>query len=66
MEQGTMMPQPMEHQQSTTPATNPSTGVSGQTQMHGNQGTLPGSSNSDTSPHTAPTQDGHMRMNRHN
>lgn len=71
IEQGTMMPHPMEHQQSTTPATNPSSGASGQTQMHGNQGimnhsVMSGSSNSDTSPHTAPTQDGPMRMNRHN
>ena len=71
MEQGTMMPQPMEHQQSTTPSTQPSAGASRQTQMHGNQGpmnstVMPGGSNSDTSPHTDPTQDSHMRMNRHN
>ena len=71
MEQGTMMPRPTGHQQTTLPSTQPSAGASRQTQMHGNQGpmnptVMPGGSNSDTSPHTDPTQDGHMRMNRHN
>ena len=68
MEQGTMMPHRLEHQQSSQPTTQPSTSAPGYNQMPTTQGTMNHPVRQDNSGSGTETEShgGHMGMTRHN